>query len=882
MREKSNKKIRDKNSQPNITQGGETQVMKKFLTSILAFVLVFTMSVPAFAQGSNGYSDVPESIADEVNLLSTLGVLSGYPDGSFKPDNTITRAEVSAVALRLLGLEGAAEGAKGTTPFADFVDEWATGYINIATQQGLLKGYTDGTVRASNAVTQAEALAIMIRVLGYEPAVSTQGWPYNYLVKAQEMGLTKGVAISVNAPASRGVVAQFAENALTIPKLIQVGFGDQTKFVVSGNDGTDVVTLFDQNLGVQKYAFDTDTDDSRTAAVEGQFQVLNTNFTDDNLDSNEIEIDNLLATDGEGTYEVAESVDVNVADLLGHYVTFWEKDGTIVHLAVESTEVSGFTDGAVTNASTDITLEFNADSEDYDLNVNFVINDDVVDNVGAWNVADNKSARLVIYDGEVVAIHEYTWDNAIVVSAIDVDDEELELEGANLLGTGDDDFTVNTDDDVYANGKAISEDDIEIGDMVLYRVGANANFVKVVKPFLGGELDSYESDFSAISVDGKDFDTNGIGTTLFTTAGDADGSSAVTTADDIEDLLGEEVTVYFNSAGYVWYISGDVDSNTLANSEYLVVMDAKSSGFDDLVKFMNSEGDMVSYVFDADIEDEDGNAVAWADYADLDAAVPGDYRLVKVDVDEDGNVTLIQWQTDDVVAAPGSIADGDLNDDGKLITVGAATYRVTADTLFFDTQGEEVVTGLEVLDSDLSGGELIVVDYLLVKNSKIVVAVAHSNQVGDAISDYFASSTDSDDTYVVQSVKNVAGDDIKVTVVGTDGKSSTFLTEESLSVGDIVEVVIDGDRITDSNAGSGTTQAAVDVLDGDYDKAANTITSDVGTTYFLSDDVVILDTNDDYKVISDNDLEDENDGTTITVDLYDFDDDGLYDFVILQ
>ena len=98
---------------------------KKVLSLVLALVMVLGTFGTAFAAS---FPDTVETVYDEaVDRLSLLEILEGYPDGTFKPENQITRAEFAAVAVRAKGLESAAAAAKGlATGFTDVTPaHWA-------------------------------------------------------------------------------------------------------------------------------------------------------------------------------------------------------------------------------------------------------------------------------------------------------------------------------------------------------------------------------------------------------------------------------------------------------------------------------------------------------------------------------------------------------------------------------------------------------------------------------------------------------------------------------------------------------------------------------------------------------------------------------------
>ena len=209
----------------------------KNLNKVLAMLVVFMMMLSTVAFASS-FSDVADtsnySTAIEVGV--DLGLFKGYEDGTFKPEGEITRAEFAAIVVRLLGQEAQAAGAKAATQFIDVpADHWAAGYVNIAVQAGVINGYGNGNFGPEDLVEYQDAITMMVRALGYEPAIGSAGYPTGYLTKAGELGLTTGVNGSNGVAANRGAVAQIAFNALDVPLMTQSGYGTFTQYVI--NDG---------------------------------------------------------------------------------------------------------------------------------------------------------------------------------------------------------------------------------------------------------------------------------------------------------------------------------------------------------------------------------------------------------------------------------------------------------------------------------------------------------------------------------------------------------------------------------------------------------------------------------------------------------------------
>ena len=118
---------------------------------------------------TNDFSDVTADswYNQTVSTLARMGIVKGYEDGSFRPNAPITRAEFGAIATRFFAETGATY-VPGT--FTDVTgDEWYANAIQDAVNLGLIGGYPDGTVRPNNNITRAEACAIVNRTLGRVP-----------------------------------------------------------------------------------------------------------------------------------------------------------------------------------------------------------------------------------------------------------------------------------------------------------------------------------------------------------------------------------------------------------------------------------------------------------------------------------------------------------------------------------------------------------------------------------------------------------------------------------------------------------------------------------------------------------------------------------------
>ena len=130
---------------------------------------------------TNDYTDVAEGdwYNNAVSTLSKAGILNGYEDGSFQPNGNITRAEFATIAARFF--EATYEG---EDLFPDIEGHWARDYINQAAHAGIVNGYEDGTFQPQENITRAEAMTIVNRTLDRHPDAdhfldNMKTWPDN-------------------------------------------------------------------------------------------------------------------------------------------------------------------------------------------------------------------------------------------------------------------------------------------------------------------------------------------------------------------------------------------------------------------------------------------------------------------------------------------------------------------------------------------------------------------------------------------------------------------------------------------------------------------------------------------------------------------------------
>ena len=239
--------------------------MKKLLAMVLALVMTLSLAVSANAVKAD--EKINEDYAEAVAVLNGMGVFKGYEDGSFKPENNITRAEVATIIYRIYTKDVAKNDKSGLyatyNKFSDMAGAgWAAGYIGYCANAEFVKGYPDGTFKPSGNVTGYEVLAMILRAVGYDKNGEFTGadWALNVAKYAEQLGILKNVAktTDLSAPATRELVAEILFRAIQSPMVTYTAaFGYQNVGLNGDKDGK----LFQNNVTLGKKNFDLKKDD---------------------------------------------------------------------------------------------------------------------------------------------------------------------------------------------------------------------------------------------------------------------------------------------------------------------------------------------------------------------------------------------------------------------------------------------------------------------------------------------------------------------------------------------------------------------------------------------------------------------------------------------
>ena len=193
--------------------------MKKFLSLVLA--LVMTMSLVTVSAGAKDFDDNGDiDYKEAVDVISALGIVDGYSDGSFRPDGSLTRGAAAKIICNLiLGPTTASALSATTAPFKDVpTTNVFAGFITYCAQQGIISGYADGTFRPTGTLTGNAFMKMLLGALGYDSSIegyTGSNWQVNVTKQAIGIGLDDGNDDFVGSKAvTRQEAALYACNML--------------------------------------------------------------------------------------------------------------------------------------------------------------------------------------------------------------------------------------------------------------------------------------------------------------------------------------------------------------------------------------------------------------------------------------------------------------------------------------------------------------------------------------------------------------------------------------------------------------------------------------------------------------------------------------------
>lgn len=547
--------------------------IKRVLSLTLAFIMTAMMTISAVSASALPEDVIGTEYEEAVELLNALEIMVGDDTGEFRLNDPIKRSEVSKIATAIAGLSDVAESTKTQSSFPDVsASHWANGYINVSQAQGFVIGDDTGRFRPDENITYAEAVTIMMRVLGYEPAAkSNGGFPTGYLVTAGSAGLFKGgISAPTNSLATRGIVAQLAYNALTINLMEKTGYGAYENYEV-----VDKTLLFNkldvEKLSGQVVATSETTLNGASSLRENQVQ---------------IKVDGQVktyTTNQDASEHIARNVVFYVQEETnGDYKIILISDNKTKNEEVEikadhidkitSTSVSYWKDKENDKKSTTVKVKENPT----------VFYNGVVVDLDITELEALESGKITLLDTTSDEIFDYVFVTEyrnIIVDEVSLTGNRV-TDKFNLLTLTLDPEDTDLTFAIYKDGKKIDLEDIKEWDVL--SVAANDHNISeatVIKVYVStekitGKIEEVEDDMFRI------------GEKLYEVA------SNYTEANQPELKLGDEGTFYLDIEGKI----AAVDTQTKAGDNYAYLVNAATDGsFDTEVRFeiFNKNGETV-------------------------------------------------------------------------------------------------------------------------------------------------------------------------------------------------------------------------------------------------------------------------------------------------
>ena len=704
---------------------------KKIASMVLAAALVLPTSLTAFAATPSDVVGKP--VQSAVEQLSALGIIKGYEDGTFKPENSITRAELAKIVVIATGNESAATLMANVKPsFKDVkAGAWYTGYINVAAAKGFIQGF-NGNYRPSDNVKFEEVVAILVRALGYQDKHLSGAWPYNVLLKADQIELFDGVEIAAGTLANRGVVAELTSNTLGATLVGYDADGNQLDVDVKGKklaDAAALVALINK-LGTSATKVVTDV------ALNSDKEVSLNGASEDTAAS-------FFVTGGQ-----------KLADLLGHTVSvLYNKDGDVLAVtdAQAAKNIVTATSDAVTDAGNATTIAVNDGAKTYDTVDDLFVYENTDSQAATYDVANGEEVTLLLNgDGKVQALLVNDWDANLLLDEV-VSYKDYSRVTTKNGGT----FKVVSSSAISLDGKSAALADLKENDVINVIVNDDSEAVNIVatRSTVSGKLES-------VGLSGSDV-TYKVGGKSYVAIEDG--------ADLVAGDIGTEYTYYLNKDGKIVYYA---TASAVDNSQYAVVYTAADTTVSRIIDGEVSANEWYKVVYYS-LKDSK-KVTAYTKDADVIAL---DEKLVELKFDTDGNIAL----TADEAAAAVNL--------GSTNVVNEVTAsKVTVETGVTDTN-YILNSGTIYLNVTVDGADTTVAVGSaadLTKNDDVAVKA----DAGVAKYVVITSAGDAADLAAVQGLY------ISRAKVSTSATSSTYSANINVN-GEVKTVAIDEDAFDD-------------------------------------------------------------------------------------
>ncbi|MGE4485818.1 MAG: S-layer homology domain-containing protein, partial [Oscillospiraceae bacterium] len=689
-----------------------------------------------FAFGASAdFSDADTiEYTDEVSILTGLGIIAGFEDGSFQPAGDVTRAQMAKlIAYAILGADDAEELSKSAA-FTDVpADHWAAGYILFCKNLGIIDGYGDGTFGPNDNVTGYQIAKMLLCAIGYGQNDEYTGtnWTANVSKKAISLDLFDGnVGGLNNVPATREQACLYLWNGLNIQTVTYDG-DDGYKGInyntgEEDEDGDDIYA--DQTLAHKNYKLTT---------VTGQVTANGATDADYQADEDD-DVDAQTELDGDEDYGIGSDL-----DLFGHIVTIYYKEGhpETAYAITDESKISAAvtisqsdsTDDETCDALKDAGFKVSSSADDSDITVF------VSDNYAAFETGEDEELTLDELNNKTTYIFISDDSDKEPVYAIQINEQLYKVTKLNdttevvTLKTATGGTSTVDYDDVTSGLDTIAKDDYVVG------VEVNGEFMSFkVAETVTGTVSSINVSKSKITLDGTVYKSSSA--TLGTSSINEDAIK-LTTID--KDYIDDEIstTLYLDSAGnYMMIVQNDEATNDSIVAAYDSVDKLASDEDNTLVtnsyvKAYTLDGTAVTYMTAEDVDDSD------EDYGERYNGYNGGPALYTVSVDSDG---IAEFKA---IATTGTGSSGTTYYGAEIDAAEAVEFESTDTSINVDTIG----TGTSEADKAYVNSSTVYI-FIYEDDDDIVAKVVTGGINYDLPTDTTLVATKSGSNYIAKAV----------------------------------------------------------------------------------------------------------------------------------
>ncbi len=240
--------------------------MKKLISGVLLCLMFLSAATPAVLADDAGYTDMPSDgwAKDAITAAYDYGLMEGVGDGKFGCGETISRGQFATVLVRMFGWEAATE----TGAFSDTAANWAASYIDTAAAHDVVD--SGGPFRPDDPITRREMSVMLVRALGYKSiaeGAADYALPFTdvtadrgYIAVAYDIGMTNGVTDTSFAPESTATREQAAAMLVRIYEKYKAETGwTHAFYAFSSYSQLELAKQFDAvSFGWSRMCFDED------------------------------------------------------------------------------------------------------------------------------------------------------------------------------------------------------------------------------------------------------------------------------------------------------------------------------------------------------------------------------------------------------------------------------------------------------------------------------------------------------------------------------------------------------------------------------------------------------------------------------------------------